>query len=162
MINALQLWPFYRDTWGYFDAMVNPLFAPLDHNPCYRPKYYEVPDVTQQLMSRADTAAAPAYQQYTLRVVPGSLLVGYLNDDDAPIFTVLMTDLATGIKLWDAPISNYFLTNNNNGYPSLICSPYPVVGDGLFTVELWVDPNLNAIERCGFTLMAAEPVDLCQ
>jgi len=164
MLNSLQLWPFYRDTWGYYDAHVNPLFAPLDSNRCYKPKYYEVPDVSVQLMSTADTAAAPAYQQYTLRIQPGTLLLGWLNDDDTPLFTVQISDVSTGHKFWDQPVSNYFLTNALNEYPSLLATPYPVVGSGLFNVELRIDPNISTDEvtRCGFTVVAAEPVEPCQ
>jgi len=162
MLNSLQLIPTYRDTWGYYDAMVNPIFAPLDHNPCYKPKLYEVPDVSVQLMSPLDLPGAPAYQQYTLRVVPGTLLVGWLNDDNRPLFTVQISDISTGHKIWDSPISNLFLTNNLDEYPSLLCSPYPVVGAGLFNVELWVDPGVRETTRCAFTVMAAEAVEPCQ
>ena len=164
MINSLQLWPYWRDTWGYYDAMVNPQFAPLDHNPCYKPKFWEVPDADLQLMSVDNTTAAPAFQEYTLRIVPGSLIVGFDNDDNAPIFQVQITDVSTQLKFWDSPISNYFLTNNFNEYPSLLCSPRPVVGTGVFKVELWIDPNQRAGQqiRCGFTMFGAEPVEDCR
>lgn len=162
MINTLQLTPHYRDTWGSYDAMVNQFFAPLDHNPCYKPKLYEVPDVTVQNMNRNDAIGTPAYQQYILRIVPGSLIVGFLNDDNSPLFTVQITDVSTDHKFWDTPVSNYFLTNNFNEYPSLLCSPYPVVGSGIFNVELWIDPATPGTTRCAFTLMVAEAVDPCQ
>jgi hypothetical protein len=156
MLNSLQLVPHYRDTWGYYDAMVNPIFAPLDHNVCYKPKLYEVPDLSVQLMDPTD-ATGPSYQQYTLRIVPGSLIIGFLNDDDTPLFTLQITDLATGLRFWDQPISNYFISNNFNEYPNLLSSPWPVVGRGLFNVELWDDPtNRFPPDRNCFTMMVAE------
>ena len=160
MLNSLQLHPYYRDTWGSYNAMINSLFAPLDHNPCYRPKYYEVPDVTLQNMNQNNAAGTPAYQQYTLRITPGSLILGFHNDDDSPLFTFQMTDISTGHKFQDQPISNYFVSNNDNQYPSLMTGPYPVVGSGLFMVEMWVNAGFNVNEypiRCAFTLMVAEP-----
>jgi hypothetical protein len=156
MLNSLQIFPPYRDTWGYFDACVNPFFAPLDNNSCYLPKYYEVPEVQQQVLSPGD------YLQYTLAITPGSLIYGWFNDDNAPIFTVMITDISTGHRFWDAPVSNYFLTNDFR-YPSLLCAPYPVVGSGNFNVEIWCQPAPVNTEdtRCAFTVGVAE-VSPCQ
>ena len=157
-MNSLQLTNLYRDTWGYYDAMVNPAFAPLDHNRCYKPKYYEVPDVTQQLV------APGAFLQYNFSIVPGSLIIGFLNNDATPLFTLQITDVARGCGMFDAPISNYFVTNNllcfGKQYPSLFSSPYPVVGSGLFNVDLWANAQLGGTTRCAFTLLVAEAV-LC-
>ena len=138
MLNSLQLWPFYRDTWGYYGAIVNPILAPLDHNTCYRPKFYNAPDLGVASM------VPGAYLRYTLGITPGSLIWGIWNDDQAPLFSCQVTDISTSHQLWDAPISNYFLTNFNGHtaggvepiYPNLLCAPYPVVGSGQFDVEI--------------------------
>jgi hypothetical protein len=156
MINSLQIAPFYRDTWGYYDAMVNAAFAPLDHNPCYKPKLIEVPDVSLQVL------APGAYLQYNFTVTPGSLILGFLNDDGSPLFVVQITDKSTKLRFWDAPVSNQFLTNTNNSmklYPSLLSSPRPVVGSGLFTADIYANAQLGGNTRCAFTLMVAEAVE---
>jgi hypothetical protein len=153
MINTLQLWNLYRDTWGYYDASVNPMFAALDHNPCYRVREHEVPQVDLQVMNPGD------YLQHILEIVPGSLIWGFKSDDTTPIYTLQITDVSTGHKFWDTPVSNIFIANAFGGYPSLLCSPYPVVGSGLFNVELWCDPNLAVPTRVGLIVGSAEVVE---
>lgn len=157
MVNSLQLWPFYRDTWGYYDAVVNAQIGRLDHSTCYRPKYYNAPDLTLGSMSPG------AYQRYTLGITPGSLIVGFYNDDQAPLFTVQVTDLSTSHQFWDGPISNYFLSNANGNvggdepiYPNLLCSPYPVVGSGLFNCEFWLDPSAGDPTLVNLVFLVAE------
>lgn len=155
MINSLQLWPQFRDTWGFYDAMVNQYFAGLDHNPCYRPKFIEVPEVGLQIMRPG------AVLQYDFTVAPGSLILGFGNDDNAALFSVQIRDESTGLRFWDDPVSNWFLTNNWGEYPSLLCMPRPVVGNGKFRAELYCDPSNAVPVRCGFSVWVAEVTE-CQ
>lgn len=158
MINSLQLFFLYREAWGYFDAHVNPLFAPIDHNPCYKVKYCEVPDLSQQALNPGD------YIQYTLRLKPGSLIIGFLNDDNTPLFSWQITDISTGHKFNDEPVSNVFLTNDHV-YPSLLNGPYPVVGGGLFNCEFWAIPDPGVPPGAflyGYTLIVAEVTEECR
>ena len=65
-----------------------------------------------------------------------------------PQFNVQITDTSLGHKLFDEPVPSLFLANFKPTYysavfvlagsfPNLLCAPYPVVGSGLFMVELW-------------------------
>lgn len=161
MINTLQLWNLYRDTWGYYDAAVNPMFAGLDHNPCYRVREHEIPQLDVQVMNPGD------YQQHILEVVPGSLILGFKSNDTTPIFSLQITDTsmkgANGQlhKFWDTPVSNIFVANDFGGYPSLLCSPHPVIGNGLFNCEFWCNPNLTVPTRVGLIVIVAEVTE-CQ
>lgn len=159
MINSLQQWPFWRDTWGNYDALAIARLAPLDHNQCYRPKYYNAPDVSNQLIAAGD------YRRYTLTISPGSLIYGWFVNGTAPYFTFQVTDIATGHQFWDMPISSLFLANPNSlldannvtqDYPNLLCSPYPVVGEGRFKVEIWADKANIETRRCGVIVGVAE------
>ena len=158
MINSLQLWPMYRDTWGYFDAAIAPLLAPLDHNQCYRPKYYNAPSIDLQNM------VPGAYLRYTLTITPGSLIWGFQCALENPTFSVQITDVGTTHKFWDTPITNVFLSNPNTnhssggvgGYPNLLPCPFPVVGNGLFSCEFWANPANTYTERCYLIFCVAE------
>jgi hypothetical protein len=152
MMNALQHWPYYRDTWGSYDSAIMPLFAGLDHNSCYRPKWYNAPDIGLQLMQPG------VYQRYTLSITPGSLIWGWIQNNNSPIFSFQLTDMSTGHQFWDTPISNYFLSNPNGRFPSLLSAPYPVVGNGMFRAELWADAANTGAQRCYVILGVAEVV----
>ena len=159
MINSLQQWPFWRDVWGNYDAAVIPRLAPLDHNSCYRPKFYNAPDVSLQRIAAGDSI------RYTLTVSPGSLIYGFSSPMPDALFAFQMTDIATGHEFWDQPVSNIFLSNQNGlvdsnfqlaSYPTLLCAPYPVVGEGRFKVEMWANkPNREPV-RCAVIVWVAE------
>ncbi len=71
-----------------------------------------------------------------------------------PSFTVQITDVSMESKFWDDPISSLFLSNclpqyqseanagtlgrnvDQGSFPNLLCTPYPVVGSGMFDVEI--------------------------
>lgn len=159
MINSLQQWPFWRDTWGNYDAAVIARIGSLDHNKCYRPKYYNAPDASNQLIEPG------GYRRYTVTITPGSLIYGWFVNGIAPVFTFQLTDIATGHQFWDLPISSVFLGNPNSlqdsqgvtqTYPNLLCHPYPVVGDGRFKVEIWADKTNETTERCVVIIGVAE------
>lgn len=167
MINSLQLWPYYRDTWGFWDAEVMSAFAPLDHNSCYQPKYYNAPDIGLQTMNPG------AYQRYNLTITPGSLILAFLqnvNDlstfahagnANVPIFAAQIKDVSTGHKFSDVPVSNYFLSSPNSTYPNLLPVPYPVSGSGMFSVEFWANPANVAAARISLIFAVAEVIQ-CQ
>lgn len=159
MINSLQQWPFWRDTWGDYDAAVIPRLAPLDHNSCYRPKYYNAPDIGNQLIEPG------GYRRYTVTISPGSLIYGWFVNGVVPRFVFQLTDIATGHQFWDQPISSVFLGNPNSltdaqgvrqTYPNLLCYPYPVVGDGRFKAEIWADKTNEISRRCVVIIGVAE------
>ena len=64
------------------------------------------------------------------------------------LFNLQITDTALGRKFWDAAVPSFFVGNYKataadaflprlGSFPNLMNAPYPVVGDGLFLVELW-------------------------
>jgi hypothetical protein len=167
MINSLQLWPYYRDTWGFWDAEVMSAYAPLDHNSCYQPKFYNAPDIGLQTMNPG------AYQRYNLTITPGSLICAFfqnVNDlaefagegnQNAPSFAVQIKDVSTGHKFSDVPLSNYFLSNPNSTFPNLLPCPYPVSGSGMFSVEFWANPANVGAQRI-FLIFGVAEVIQCQ
>ncbi len=167
MINSLELWPYYRDTWGFWDAEVMSAFAPLDHNSCYQPKFYTAPEIGIQTMNSG------AYQRYNLTITPGSLIFAFLqnlNDlstfshggnVNTPTFSVQIKDVSTGHKFFDVPLSNYFLSNPNSTYPNLLPCPYPVSGSGMFSVEFWANAA-NSVATRVFLIFAVAEVIQCQ
>jgi len=151
-ISPLSMNQLTRDLWSQYDCSAIWQLAPLWNDPCYNLKFYKAP-------SDQDELAAPnAYIPYGLRITPGSIIFGtYLPCipnlagnpwESAPgAFTVQITDVSMKRKWFDDPVSSLFLANfkptflsNNFGgmgsFPNLLVAPYPVVGSGLFDVEI--------------------------
>jgi len=153
MINSLQLWPFYRETWGYFDPPAIAQLAPAAVDDCYQPKYYKLPDDDQDLLE------AGAYLKYGLSITPGSLIWGIYhkapNGQTAAGFVFKITDLDLGIEVFDSPTPDMFVSNDQpSNYPWLLNAPYPVVGTGVFNVELW---NVSGAQlRCNLVIGVLE------
>ena len=155
MIHSLNLWPQFRDVWGYYDAEIIPVLAGLDHNTCYRPKLYTAPSLAVQSMAPGD------YLRYQMQITPGSLIWGFFQSTETPYFTCEITDISTGLKFWDTPVSNVFLSNPAGAYPNLLACPRPVVGTGMFRCEFWANPQNGDTTRVYVTLGVAEVVE-CQ
>ena len=147
MISPLSVNQLTRDTWGSYDAAAIAQIAMLANDPCYQPKFYKAPDPKSEVMAGND------YLDYGLKLTPGSLIVGvYLPADPVtlqpPLFNLQVTDSALDRKFWDSAIPSFFVGNYKatcfdtllqriGSFPNLLNCPYPVVGDGLFLVELW-------------------------
>lgn len=140
MTNPLSLYPFYRDTWGYFDAIAMQQLNPLAHDDCYVTKYYKAPDDPDEVMANG------AYLPYGLEITPGSLIWGAFHlpatgGFDVPGFVWKLTDTSLGIEVIDTPMPDWFFCGANTSgpgfFPWLMPAPYPVVGSGLFKVEFW-------------------------
>jgi hypothetical protein len=152
-VSPLSLDPMTSDYWGSFDAAIIAQLAPLAENDCYQPKIYRAPAVSAEVM------AAGAYVSYGLKITPGSIIYGFYLPPASPTsdmpssFNVQITDLAFkgpngGGQWWDQAIPSYFLGNAKltylamsenivGAFPNLLDAPYPVVGKGLFSVEIW-------------------------
>lgn len=151
-LSPLSLNQLTRDLWGQFDAAAIAQLAELAEMDCYQPKFYKAPADDDELML-ADT-----YVSYGLKITPGSIIFGFylplapsVSLDPsavAPSFNVQITDEAMEHKWFDDPVASLFLANykpafqsiveNQRGsFPNLLCAPYPVVGSGLFSVEIW-------------------------
>lgn len=142
VINSLSLYPFYRETWGYFDPLAIAQVSPLAYDECYQPRLYKAPDDSQEIM------AAGAYLEYGLEITPGSIIWGIYhvaaNGAASPGFVFSMTDMSLKDPYSGEPIRIFdqtpdlFVSNSGPGFmPWLLNSPYPVVGNGLFNMEFW-------------------------
>lgn len=157
-ISPLSLNQLTRDTWGAFDPLAIAQVAPLADEPCYTIKFYKAPQGGQSLFSPND------FQAYGLEITPGSIIYGLALSCNAssdsvldanfkpPQFTVQITDVGLKRKWYDEPLSSLFLSNYKptgqliypapggvlqaGSFYNLLQSPYPVVGPGLFLVEI--------------------------
>ena len=150
-ISPLQLEALTRDYWGHYDPWVISQLAPLADQDCYQPKFYKAPASADELIAAGGTA------NYGLKITPGSIIFGFylpaLISTSAPQpFSVQITDTSLRMKWFDEPVPSIFLANfkptglSTNplltsgaifSFPNLLNAPYPVVGDGLFMVDLW-------------------------
>jgi hypothetical protein len=155
--SPLELDPLTRDYWGNYDAWATQQLAPLADNECYQPKFYKAPASSDELIF------AGQYVTYGLRITPGSLIFGFYLPGLVPTFAppsyvVQITDVALRHKFFDEPVPSFFLGNfkptflSNNvldaagrigSFPSLLPAVHPVVGDGLFKVDIWDTLNGN-------------------
>lgn len=150
-ISPLSLDALTRDYWGHYDAYAIAQLAPLAYEPCYQPKLYKAPAEAQELI------AGKGYAAYGLAITPGSLIYGFylpaqLSSSAPPQWNVQIKDESLDRKFWDDPIPSVLIGNFKPTYlgqlgfptagyvgsfPNLLCAPYPVVGKGIFFVELW-------------------------
>jgi hypothetical protein len=150
-MSPLQLDPLTRDYWGHYDAWIISQLAPLAENECYQPKFYKAPASADEVIPAWGNAS------YGLKITPGGLIFGFylpgLVSTLAPLqFNVQIIDQSLRHKLFDEPVPSIFLSNFKptalsanlllasggiGSFPSLLSSPYPVVGDGLFMVQIW-------------------------
>ena len=134
MVTPLQIDSFTRDIWNEFDALAIAQLAPLAYDDCYKPRVYVGLD------SDAQAVAALGYSSFGLQISPGSLIYGfYMGIPVVPSpWNFQMTDMSLGRSLFSDPVSQIFLSNLKGlAYPWLFCAPYPVVGSGMFLVEVW-------------------------
>ncbi len=166
MISPLSLDQLTRETWGNYDAAAIAQIAGLASDLCYAPKFYKAPDPGNELF------AANQYLAYGLKITPGSLILGIqLPANPAtlmpPQFNLQITDSALGRKFWDSAIPSFFVGNYKataadtllariGSFPNLFNCPYPVVGDGLFLVEIW--ETSGAAQRIELVLVVLEAV----
>lgn len=153
--SPLSLNPLTRDLWPCFDAAVIAQLAEFTNNPCYQIKFYKAPPSQFELLSSTDSKGG--YISMGLKITPGSIIFGFclpaIPNTAAPSssapgkFTVQITDTSLDHQWFDAPLSSLFLSNykptqqsnafsGNGSFPNLLTSPYPVVGSGLFMVEI--------------------------
>jgi hypothetical protein len=154
VITPFELDASWRDYWNLYQPAANALIAPINDNRCYHPRIRYVPDTSQQIMPPSGKI------EYNFVVAPGSLIyaIGAGPSNQLP-FTFQLTDIGIGHRLFQEPASTQSLPNAANAAGAtspfnyaLLPAPWPVVGDGLFTVEIWGTAGL----RYFVYLMAAE------
>lgn len=152
-----------RDTWGSFDAAAIAQLAGLAEDDCFTIKFYKAPADPQELIQPY------GYVPYGMRVTPGDIIFGFYlpmlpntagepASSVPPAFTVQITDQSLEHKWFSDPVSSLFLSNYRPtcqyGYdtkvgssPNFLTAPYPVVGSGLFMVEIQsTSPDVQRIE----------------
>lgn len=154
-ISPLSMDQATRDLWGDFDPRAIAQLAPLAYQGCYVPRLVKAPADSQEMLPSL------GYVAYGMKLKPGSIIYGfYLSISQGSVFpnaqyTVQITDQSLRRRWFDDPISNLFLSNakyvstkNQASFPNLLTSPYPVVGSGLFLVEIQNQlTNVNPV-RC--------------
>ena len=147
-ISPLSLDCLTRDVYGAFDAAAIAQLAPLARNACYQPKIYRAPALSDEVI------AANGYASYGLKITPGSIIYAFYLPPSSQTsnlpgaFNVQVRDESLQHRWYDQPIPSYFLANDKPTYlgmgqnvegsaPCFLVAPYPVVGNGLFMVELW-------------------------
>jgi hypothetical protein len=158
MITPFQLDASWRDYWNTYSPVANAQIAPLTDNTCYAPRIRMVPDPTQQNMPSSGKI------EYNFVVAPGSIMWGMWAGPAAQLpFTMQLTDIAIGHRMFQEPASTVCLPNSTNSQGStspynyaLFPCPWPVVGDGLFTLEIWPGSSANIGKRHFIILGCAE------
>jgi len=166
-ISPLSLDGLTRDYWGAFDAAIIAQLAPLAENTCYQPKIYRAPALSDELV------AAYGYASYGMKITPGAIIYCYFlapssQTSDLPgAFNVQIRDESLKHKWFDQPVPSYFLANAKPTYlsvgqnvmgaaPNFLVAPYPVVGNGLFLVEIW--ETSGAQQRIEVVFGVLEPI----
>jgi hypothetical protein len=172
-LSPLSLNQLTRDTWGQYDASAIALLAELATDPCYQPKFYKAPADDDEVM------AANSYVAYGLKISPGSIIFGFylpciptpgaLESSVPGPYLVQITDVSMEHKWFDDPVASLFLSNykpevqnvialQTSSFPNLLCAPYPVVGNGLFSVELWETSGAQQRVELVFGVLEVCPV----
>lgn len=140
MITPLQIDQLTRDTYSEYDDLVIAQLAAMAYDPCYKPGLFKSPD------SASEIVASGKKTSYGLSIPPGSLIYAFYCQD-ATGYMIQITDLSLDFQLFSEPMPVELANNlvKTPGYPQLWDAPHPVVGTGMFLVELW--NNTAASER---------------
>ncbi len=135
--SSLALDACWVDYYGDWSSLVEPLHAPLEDSKCHACRYALIPDVNHQVIPPGGKI------EFNFRLVPGSLIVGFVI---TPGFAIQMTDIDLEHEFFQAPVTSDFLVTQGaqlGRFPSftLLPTPHPVVGDALFSLEVWGTPG---------------------
>jgi hypothetical protein len=145
--------------WGHYDSLAIAQLAPLADECCYLPKVYKAPDTPHEVV------AAFGYVSLGLKITPGSIIYGFYLPASPitflpPQYNVQVTDVSLHHEWFDEPVPSALLGNFQPTYLSaqgdftgssanLFNCPYPVVGNGMFLVEIWeTSGSQQRIELC--------------
>jgi hypothetical protein len=142
--SPLALYSDWRDYCGMWNPLIEPILAPLDKSECHATRLVLVPDITNILIP------ASGKIEFNFHLVPGSLIWGFVFDVNTGNPAVQLTDVNMGHQFFQDPVNAQFLKTqgaNFGRFPSftLLPTPHPVVGDGLFTFEAWGTPADSVI-----------------
>lgn len=139
-LDSLSLYSEWRDYYGMWNPLVEPQFAPIERSGCHAPRLARIPDVLNQVVP------ASGKIEYNFHLVPGSLIWGLWAYMTNTSNAIQLTDVNLGHQFFQAPVTISLLLTagaNEGRFPSytMLPTPHPVVGDGLFTLEVWGDPG---------------------
>ena len=131
--SSLALDSSWVDYYGDWSALVEPLMAPLEESTCHAPRYALIPDVNHQVVPSGGKI------EYNFRLVPGSLIIGLWL---TPGFTIQLRDIDLEHDFFQEPVGTTDLITVGaqfGRFPSitLLPAPHPVVGDALFSLDVW-------------------------
>lgn len=138
-VSTLGLDSSWRDYIGNWSSFVEPLMAPLEQSKCHAIRYALIPDILNQVIPVTGKI------EYNFFLVPGSVIWGMWPAFGSQAFQ--LTDVSMGHEFFQEPMTSSLMAptnaNGGNSFPgfTLLPTPHPVVGDGLFTLEVWGTPG---------------------
>ena len=139
--SSLALDSSWRDLYGDWSALVEPIMAPIEDSICHAPRYVLLPDAEHAIIPPGGKT------EYNFRLIPGSLIIGLWvpppsDDEDVVPFAIQLTDVDLEHQFFQEPVNTdllYTLGAQFGRFPSatLFRTPHPVVGDAFFSLEVW-------------------------
>lgn len=156
-VSTLALYACWRDYGGMYNPRIEPYHAPLEESRCHAPRFVLIPDVQNQVIPLSGKI------EYNFFLVPGSIIHSFWvmqsgasgNSTDGT-FAIQLTDIGLEHQFFQEPADTTFLATQGaqqDRLPSymLLPTPHPVVGDSLFSLEVWGTPGdtFRMILGCG-------------
>lgn len=142
----------WKDYAGMWNPAVQAWIAPLGQSKCHAPRIVQCPPIQQSL--------TPALRklEYNFRLVPGSVIFGVAASENDS-FTMQLTDVGLGHSLFQEPAGPDVFSIDGHQFGMLadfflLPCPWPVTGEGMFTLEAWNNDDNPA--RFIFQLLVAE------
>lgn len=156
--NPFELLPSWSDAFGQWNSRALAAVAFLENEKCLKARFALGPNAAAQ------TIGASGSVDYNVRLVPGSVVYGFVLPLSAASSSVRIqvTDLALNHAWFQEPLalSSLGVSGVREGWFErwiLLPCPHPVVGDGLFRVELWGDEGESAFIIFGVAEVSACP-----
>lgn len=134
-VSSLALDSSWRDYFGAWNPAVEPFVSPLELSDCHGARLVLAPSLD------INTATMPGGKTtYSFHLVPGSVIWGLYVGDQSNV--IQLTDVGIGHSLFQDPVNcacvsaHGGLSGNGQSF-FILPRPWPVSGDGLFTLEVW-------------------------
>jgi hypothetical protein len=160
-VSSLALHAAWRDYWAMWSPFVEPWISPIEKSLCHAPRLAVMPELLNSVFPPGGKML------YNFHLIPGSIIWGmwpFLTPGiNKPGPSIQLTDVGLGHAFFQEPIraDQISTTGPAAGYfPSftLLPSPHPVVGDGLFTFEAWGQPGSTFVMLLGVAEVTDCPV----
>lgn len=156
--NPFEVLPSWSETWGSWNGRCMAALDWLERVACLKGRYAVAPSREFQEIP------ASGQISYNLRLIPGSVIWGFAFPNGGGAMTdvsLQITDLQLGHQFFQEPVSLSSLTpagRREGWFESFVLfpCPHPVVGDGLFRVELW-----GPVGDIAFVVLGVAEVSQC-